>query len=250
MIDKEIVIMYSGGLDTTYITLELAKKFEKVHLLTFCNGVCIRSGVSKKHVSIFQEKFGVNKIEHSIISVAGIFAFLKIDLLKDMIKYRTPLLFDLCCRLSMEMATAIYCIKKGIGCITDGNNPDTQGEMFIQTRKYLEVVGQFFSKYDINYVHPVKMLNSRSEMIGRLRQVDINSGINLFEKIGVTSQLFTEPFCLWAPVAFLFTSRLRNLPFAKIFNISLENAINFRLEKEKLIQPLLNRYIQLNNPIH
>ena len=44
---NEIVLMYSGGLDTTYMAIQLAKEFQKVHLLTFCNGVCINPEASR-----------------------------------------------------------------------------------------------------------------------------------------------------------------------------------------------------------
>ena len=74
---KEIALMYSGGLDTTYAALQLAEEFSKVHLLTFCNGACIRVDASKKHALMLQDKFGRDKFEHSIISVAKILSFIK-----------------------------------------------------------------------------------------------------------------------------------------------------------------------------
>ena len=245
---KEIALMYSGGLDTTYAALQLAKEFSKVHLLTFCNGACVRVDASKKHVAILRDKFGRDKFEHSIISVANILRFLKKDLLKDMVKARSPLLFDLCCRLSMEVAVIFYCLEREIKYVTDGNNPDTQGEIFLQQEKYLDKAVDFFSKYGIKYIRPYKNLMLRSEVSGKLEEAGIKTGVGLLGKAGITTQLFTQPFCLWAPVAFLFTSNIRKLPFIRHFSLSTEDAITFRLKKEKIAADFID-YLKLDSSV-
>jgi hypothetical protein len=245
---KEIALMYSGGLDTTYNALQLADEFSKVHLLTFCNGLCVRVGASKRHVCILQDKFGADKFEHSIVSVAEVFSFLKKDLLKDMVKTRSPLLFDLCCRLSMEVAVIFYCLQRGIKYATDGNNPNTQGEIFLQQERYLERVGAFFVKHGIQYVHPYKYLESRNKVMNKLEAAGIKTGAGLLGAIGITTQLFTQPFCLWAPVAFIFTSYLRKIPGVKYFSLSTEDAITFRLKKEKLAEDFID-YLKLGSSI-
>lgn len=245
---KEIALMYSGGLDTTYIALQLAEKFSKVHLLTFCNGFCVRVDASKKHVSLLREKFGTDKFEHSIISVAPILSFLKKGLWKDIIKTRSPLLFDLCCRLSMETAVIFYCLERGIKYVTDGNNPDTQGEIFLQQEEYLNKAGAFFSQYGIQYVRPCEYLESRNRVTKKLEEAGIKTGVNLLGKIGITTQLFTQPFCLWAPITFFFTSNIRKLPFVKYFSLSTKDAVMFRLKKEKRAKDFID-YLKLNSSV-
>ncbi len=242
MEQKEITLMYSGGLDTTYIALQLAEKFSKVHLLTFCNGACIRLDASKKHTALLQKKFGRDRFEHTIISVEEIFSFLKKDISKDMIRYRSPLLFDLCCRLSMEVATIIYCMSKGVKYVTDGSNPNTQGEMFIQQKKYLKVAACLFSDYGIETVRSYTILGSRDEISRKLGKAGINTGVKWLKFLGITTQLFTQPFCLWAPIAFLFTSNLRKIPFIRYFSLSVEDAIKFRMQKEKLARPFIDSF--------
>jgi hypothetical protein len=245
---KEIVLMYSGGLDTTYTALQLAEEFSKVHLLTFCNGMCVRAGASKMHVDLLQERFGSDKFEHAIISVSQVFSFLKKGLLKDMVKIHSPLLFDLCCRLSMEVATIFYCVDRGIKCATSGNNPDTQGEIFLQQEKYLNIVSSFFLHHGVQYLHPVKHLDSRKEITKQLEGAGIKTGTNLLGRIGISTQLFTQPFCLWAPVAFFFTSNLRKIPLVQYLDLPLEKAIAYRLRKEKLADNLID-YLKLNSSL-
>jgi hypothetical protein len=245
---KEIALMYSGGLDTTYTALQLAEEFSKVHLLTFCNGFCVRVGASKTHVGLLQKRFGSDKFEHSIISVAQILSFLKKGLVKDMVKAHSPLLFDLCCRLSMETAAVFYCLDRGIKYATDGNNPDTQGEIFLQQEKYLKLTAAFFLGYGIQYFHPVKQLESRQRIIKQLEAAGIKTGKNALGKIGITTQLFTQPFCLWAPLTFFFTSKLRKVPGVGYFAISTEDAIAYRLKKEKLAKEVID-YLKLNSSV-
>ena len=239
---REIALMYSGGMDTTYMALQLAEELTKVHLLTFCNGVCVRPDASKRHVSMLRDKFGRDRFEHTIIPVEEILSFLKKDISKDMVRYRSPLLFDLCCRLSMEVATILYCLPRGIRYVTDGNNPNTQGEMFIQQKKYLKVAADFFSDYDIETVRSYATLGSRDEISRKLGEAGINTGVKWLKFLGITTQLFTQPFCLWAPIAFLFTSNLRKVPFIRYFSLSVEDAITFRMEKEKLARPFIDYF--------
>ncbi|OGW75955.1 MAG: hypothetical protein A2Z72_04640 [Omnitrophica bacterium RBG_13_46_9] len=245
MKNKEIALMYSGGLDTTYAALTLAETFSKVHLLTFCNGVCLRPRASRKHFSMLREKFGRDKFEHTVIPIAHIFAFLRKNIIKDMLKYRSPLLFDLCCRLSMEIATILYCMDKRVSYATDGSNPRTQGQMFIQQEGYLKLVDKFFSRYGIESVRSYNMLCSRDEIRQRLRDKGINTEVRWLRFLGISTQLFTQPFCLWAPVAFLFTSATRKIPLIRYFSLSQEKAIIYRMEKEKLAQRFIE-YLRYN----
>jgi hypothetical protein len=245
---KEIVLMYSGGLDTTYIALNLARQYEKVHLLTFCNGICLRPHASRKHVSLLCEKFGKDKFKHTIIPVEEIFSFLKKDILADMSKYRSPLLFDICCRLSMEIAVILYCLDKEIKYACDGSNPKTQGQMFIQQGEYLNRVDKFFAGYGIQIDRSYKILSSRDQISLELRNSGVDTGASWLKFFGISTQLFTQPFCLWAPVAFLFTSAIRKLPGISFFSLSLEKAVLFRAEKEKLAQKFID-YLKYNHSL-
>lgn len=243
MDNSEIALMYSGGLDTTYTALQLAEKFSKVHLLTFCNGVCIRPHVSRRHVCMLREKFGNDKFEHVVIPVEEIFALIKKkSIWKDMVSYRSPLLFDLCCRLSMEVATILYCLPRGIKYATDGNNPSTQGEMFLQQREYLKMADDFFARYDIKIIRTHKIFDSRDKISRKLDEAGMDTGVRWLKIFGISTQLFTQPFCLWAPVAFLFTSRLRKLPFIKYFALSTSEAIKFRTQKEEMVRPFIDYF--------
>ena len=160
-------------------------------------------------------------------------------------RYKSPLLFDLCCRLSMEVATILYCLDKKISYASDGSNPQTQGQMFIQQEEYLRTVDRFFSQYGIESVRSYKRSSSRNEIAQRLREAGIDTGVDCLKFLSVTTQLFTQPFCLWAVVPFLFTSGLRRIPLIQYFALSLEEAMSFRSEKERLAQRFIE-YLRYN----
>ena len=243
----EIALMYSGGLDTTYAALKLADKFSKVHLLTFCNGICVCVNNSKKHIALLQDRFG-DKFHHSIIPISHILDLVKNGIMGDIKRYKSPLLFDLCCRLSMEIATILYCLDKRIGNVSDGNNPKTQGQMFIQQSDYLKKVDKFFSFYNINSYRSYDTFDSREEISSELKKSGIDTGSKWLKYMGISTQLFTQPFCLWAPVAFLFTSDLRKIPIIKPFALSVDKAIEYRLEKERIAHRFID-YLRYNYPL-
>lgn len=224
--------MYSGGLDTTAAALVLAQDFKRVHLVTFCNGFCIRVSRSKLHFKQLQAKFGADKIIHEIIDAQGIFSQIKTGLMEYIGKYRSPLVFDLCCRLAMETALIIYCLRNNISYVADGNSL-AQDQIFLQQAEYMRAVDQFFQDYTIQSIHPVMDYEERSRRIKRIGDSGFSKGHEWLEKyLGIGSQLFNQPFCLWAPVPFFFTSGLRKLPFINKFNLPLEKALEFRKERE------------------
>lgn len=240
---KEIALMFSGGLDTTTAAATLAKVYRRIHLLTFCNGICIRVNASKVHAGELKEKFGSDKFIHRIIYIADLFAQIRKGLKKYLKKYKSPLIFDLCCRLSMEVTTIIYCLENNILYASDGNNP-AQDTIFLQQPKYLCRVEAFFKEHGIECIHPVDYFEERCVRTDNLKKLGFNSGNKLLEKIGITSQLANQPFCLWAFIAFFFTSWMRHNPIIKKYSLPLDAAIEFRCNREKIARSYIQRYFE------
>lgn len=239
---SEISLMYSGGLDTTMAAFILAQQFRQVHLLTFCNGLCMRVERSSVHVQALKQKFGNEKFVHRVIYVADLFVQLRRGLWQYFRRYKSPLVFDLCCRLSMEAATVIYCLENNIRYAADSNNA-AQDAIFLQQQQYLNIVDDFFNHYGIRMLHPVYYRESRVKRRDNLKLLGLNGGYKFLERIGITSQLFNQPFCLWAPISFFFTSYLRHLPLIKKYTLSLENAIDFRLNREEIARDYIQKYL-------
>ncbi|MDD5021376.1 MAG: 7-cyano-7-deazaguanine synthase [Endomicrobiaceae bacterium] len=239
---KETAIMFSGGLDSTAVACELLKQGHKLHLLAFNNGVCIRISRPSERAKDLAEKFNKENINYKLIESQKTMKFLKNNSKGIISKCKSPLIFDLICRFSMEINTIIYCKKNNINTVADGNSM-AQGQIFIQQKPYLDVVDDFYKQYDINSTHPLYFsAKTRDANLKILSDSGLDKGNKLFEKLSISSQLLNQPFCLWAPMAFLFTSPVRKLGFEKLFGLSTEKAIEIR----KNLQNIARKYIEEN----
>jgi len=230
---KETAIMFTGGQDSTVVACSLLKQGHKVHLLSFNNGICIRLSKSSDRANELARVFGNENIKHSSIDSQPTMKFLRSNSKKLIKKYKSPLVFDLICRFSMEINTILYCKKNNVSIVADGNNI-AQGQIFIQQKKYLDIVDDFYKEYNIESIHPVYFSSqTRNTNLEILSENGLDGGHKFLEKINISSQLLNQPFCLWAPVSFLFTSPLRKLGFEKLLGLSVENAIEIRENLQK-----------------
>jgi len=224
---SETAIMFTGGLDSTAVACELLNQGQKLHLLTFNNGICIRLSKAADRADELAKIFGKENIKHVSIDSRQTMKFLNDNSKNFINKYKSPLIFDLICRFSMEINTIIYCKKNNIKTVADGNNA-AQGQIFMQQKQYLYVVDNFYNQYDITSLHPVYSAKTRATNLNFLYENSLDDGNKLFEKLNISSQFLNQPFCFWAPVSFLFTSPLRKFGFEKLFGLPLEKAIDIR----------------------
>ncbi len=249
---KELVMMFTGGTDTTLAADRIAEagEYDRIHLLTFCNGICVRVEHSRIHAEELVKKHGADLISHEIIYVTELFKKVRSPL-KSMIKeYDSTLTFDLCCRLSMESRAIMYALDHGIPEICDGTNID-QGRLFLERPEYLRVSKAFFASFGIRYFSPVYAkaggrMGRRDELIRR----GFTVGPGFLEKLNISSCLSTQPFCLMAFHTFFFTSFLRNAPLLKYFiqkhNLPLDRAIELRLDREVIARQAIEEHVAFN----
>lgn len=249
---RELVMMFTGGVDTTLAAARLmdAGEVDRLHLLTFCNGICVCVDHSKVHAVELAKKYGEDKIIHKIIYVTEMFAKIR-DPLKDLIhQYNSTLVFDLCCRLSMETAAIMYALDHGIAEICDGTNID-QGELFLERPEYMRVSKEYFASFGIRYFSPVYApsggrMGRREELVHR----GFTVGPKVFERLNITTCLFTQPFCMMAFHTFFFTSFLRKAPLLRGFiarhNLALDKAIELRLNRQEVARKIVTEHLEFN----
>jgi len=243
--NKDIAVMFSGGLDSTTVVLNLLKQNYKVHMLTYNNGLCVKLKRVNNRVEEFVKKYNKEKIVHYIIDTKDTISFLKKHYKNIQNKTKSPLLFDLICKFAMEINTVLYCKRNNISIVADGNN-FAQNQIFLQQKEYLNIIDNFYNFYKIKSVHPVFFIKNRQESINYLKKENMNiTGSKFFSFFGISSQFLQQPFCLWAFVSFLFTSPLRNFGFEKFFGLYIIDAIEIR----KYLQKCAVKYIEekLNN---
>ena len=154
---KDLAMMFTGGVDTTLAAAKLleSNEAERLHLLTFCNGMCVAVNNSGVHVEELRRKYGRSRIIHEISYVTETFEELRNPVAQLIKEWGSTLIVDLCCRLSFETTAITYCINNGITDICDGTNID-QGRLFLEKPEYLHQVSMGIYVYEpgvFEYLH-------------------------------------------------------------------------------------------------
>lgn len=244
----EFCVLFSGGTDTTLLAARLLEdpSVRKLHLLTFCNGICVRVDRSRIHAGELARRYGTDRVVHEIIYITEVFHRMRSPLGELVRKYRSTLVFDLCCRLSMETAAIRYALDRGIRAVCDGTNID-QGRLFLERPDYMRASREFYASYGIDYSTPVYApsggrMGRRDELVRR----EFSVGPKILEKLDITCCLFQQPFCLMAFHTFFFTSFLRKVPLLRTFiarhTLSLEDALELRRDREVTARAILEEH--------
>jgi predicted subunit of tRNA(5-methylaminomethyl-2-thiouridylate) methyltransferase len=227
--NKEVSLMFSGGLDSTTAAINLAQSYDKVHLLTYFNGhghLYIKN--SEKRAKELSCKIS-GKFTHSIISIEEIFKEMVTDkLLEDFKKYRSGFIWCLGCKMCMHTKSIIYNQKNNIGIMADGSSKDSE-EMVEQMALSISLVSKFYEKYGISYFVPVYKQN-REQKIKILEGMNFRMGLRVEDRF-----LGVQPKCI--------PGELYYMPYL-IFNKAMgheESLVSkFIEEKIKLAQRYIN----------
>jgi len=146
--NKQSVILYSGGTDSTCVVFMKANEYETILLLSY-----ERFGIF--NVNKLKNVFGKNKFVVKRINVDKIYKIVAYkNYFLNLFKYK---FFNLAvctlCKLAMHIRTVIYCIENNIDTVFDGANKyavtTDQSEDIISTIKNL------YSDFNISYSAPV-----------------------------------------------------------------------------------------------
>ena len=113
MNNEEIVVLFSGGTDSTLTAALMAEEFRKVYLITYDRFGLFSITNPKINVEKLKNKFGDNKFTHKVIRLDRLFKFVSYErYLRNFIRYRFFLL-STCglCKLAMHIRTVIFCLN-------------------------------------------------------------------------------------------------------------------------------------------
>ncbi len=171
MSKNEVVIQFSGGIDSLYLAYSLSKKYDKVHLLTFNKGYLhFGFNFSKPNIDNLKKILGEDKIVYNLIDMKPLFKEMAVKgFMKNSKKFGNETAWCIPCRASMAIMSILYSIKNDISDYTDGANweqaPD--GEKIIVTAdnfpEYLQLIKDYSKKHGINYFSPLYEENTREE---------------------------------------------------------------------------------------
>lgn len=122
--NKKAVVLFSGGVDSTYITSKLTTDFDELHLITYCVPGMIKVERSKISAEQLIQLYG-NQVTHEIIDIKEYVTAFRGGIstcIKDNFKYHFFYSWCLGCKAAMHDYTARYCLDNEIKYIFDGSN--------------------------------------------------------------------------------------------------------------------------------
>ncbi len=245
----DVAVSFSGGLDTTLAVVQLLDVFERVHLLTFCNGYCFRIHAHHGRVKALRDAFGADRIVSETQVVRPQIDALLPEYGADLRRTGSPLIFDLACRFSMEIATIQYCLENDIAHAADGLN-SAQPVIFILEPGYIRMADAFMAEFGIQFFHPVYHFGDREQRRELLDRHGLNvevKAITFVQRAGIlpqiSEQILTQPFCYAQVPIFFLTSPLRHAPLLRRFGLPLEDARAYREERQVLARGLIREHV-------
>jgi hypothetical protein len=245
---SDAAVSFSGGLDTTLAVVLLLDHFERVHLNVYCNGYCVRAHSPHARITQLRDRFGAERIVSTTSAVRDILdEILGDSYYSELKRTGSPLIFDLCCRFAMEIATILYCLERGISHAVDGLN-SAQPVIFMLEPEYIRQASAFMSEYRIQFLHPVYHFGDRDQRRQLLEDHGLNQevkAISLVQRTGIlpqiSEQILTQPLCYAQGPIFLLTSPLRNAPILRKFGLPTDRAMAYREERQEVARGLIRR---------
>ncbi|MFA7074257.1 MAG: hypothetical protein WC234_03605 [Endomicrobiaceae bacterium] len=160
--NKEAVILYSGGTDSTCTVFFKAEEFDKIHLISYKRFGIFSAGNIDYNVLRLQDIFGKDKFVRKVINIDKIYKLVVYDdYLKNLFKFG---FFNLAvcgqCKMAMHIRTILYCIDNKINIVFDGANKDAgSGIAADQTKEVIDVITSLYKAFDISYSSPVYEMN-------------------------------------------------------------------------------------------
>ncbi|OQA91285.1 MAG: 7-cyano-7-deazaguanine synthase [Elusimicrobia bacterium ADurb.Bin231] len=166
---KKVLILFSGGTDSTAAAVYYLKKGVKTYLVTFDNGVESDLDLSEKKSKIIIKKFP-QLCSWRMLNSKDLFHKMAIKTLeKDVKKY--GVLVCCACKLAMLSESILFCMKNHINIIADGFQK-SQNYYPEQTQEYIKVASRLCGKFNIKNEHPLYDLTSE-----RIKNIILSAGI-------------------------------------------------------------------------
>jgi len=184
---NEIIIEFSGGVDSLYAAHYLASKYDRIHLLTFNKSYLhFALRANQKNLKLLRNLHGEDKYIHKIINIKQLFKEMAVKTYRETSKkYGNETAWCIPCRASMAIMAIIYAVENEIPLFTDGANweqaPD--GEKLLVTAdnypEFLETIKDCAKEFNVKYLPILYDINTRKERRNELlnlgAEIDFNS---------------------------------------------------------------------------
>ncbi len=152
---RQVLVPFSGGIDSTFTAAKLAPTHERLLLVTYRVPGMVNVDFSRRSFERLRARFGA-KVEHEIIDIRGFVYQVRGGVRKclgDHVRYGFYYSWCLGCKLSMHLTTVDACRRHGIGVVADGNNRFDAHAME-QRRDVLAAFARMYKAAGIEYGSP------------------------------------------------------------------------------------------------
>jgi predicted subunit of tRNA(5-methylaminomethyl-2-thiouridylate) methyltransferase len=152
---NELVLLFSGGTDSTYTAVIMAKEYEKIHLLTYDRLGFFNVPNSKRSVELLRKEFGEQRFDQTVINFEEFFKKVSYhNYFRDLFKYGLYTL-SVCglCKLAMHWRTICFCFENKLTCVCDGANEEMIDPS--QDEANIEHIRSLYGEFGIKYFNPV-----------------------------------------------------------------------------------------------
>ncbi|RLE06269.1 MAG: hypothetical protein DRJ06_08090 [Candidatus Aminicenantes bacterium] len=184
---NEVILQFSGGIDSLYAAHYLAQRYDQVHLLTFNKGYLhFALKANQINVQLLKEIHGQDKFVHRLIDIKPFFKELGVKTFRETKeKYGNETAWCMPCRASMALGCIVYALEHSILFFSDGANWEQapSGEKILVTGdnfpEFLDIIKNFALEYKVKYLPILYDLNTRQErrdiLLNLGAKIDFNS---------------------------------------------------------------------------
>ncbi len=181
--NPQVVVLFTGGRDSSLTASLLANRGKFVHLLTCNNGANINSEISEFRYNELKKNFDHHIVSRIIIPSHGLFRRISLaDIESDFKKFGKNLIL-LGDQLSIHTQAIIYCIVNEIKELASGF-VTYENDFAEQTPIAIQLLKSFVGEYGIEYSTPVYEYKSIDEVKYQLLDFGISTksleGFSLF----------------------------------------------------------------------
>lgn len=152
---NEALVLFSGGVDSTYIVTRTADSFERLLLVTYRVPGMVGVERSQRSAAQLARLYGA-KIEHRIIDIRDFVLEHRggiAECVRDNVRYRFFYSWCLGCKVSMHLFTMQYCAQQGLSVVMDGSNYyDTHA--LEQHKEVKDLLVDVYRRHGIEFVTP------------------------------------------------------------------------------------------------
>jgi hypothetical protein len=185
-----VVVLFSGGRDSSLTACLFLKDGVIVHLLTCNDGTLIDHQISTYRFDEIKAAFPLINITRTTVSTYGLFRRIAlVDIESDFLKFKKNLIF-LGSQLATHTEGILYCLNHNIDVLASGFT-NYESNLAEQMPETIPILTSFIAEYGIKYTTPIYGYGSEDEV--KYRLLDFGISTKSLEGVSIFADTFSDP---------------------------------------------------------